>query len=127
MCASPLIVLELQEIEVDHCTSCGGVWLDGGELELLLDGASNREALMKTLAEDLGGEEKKIRCPICMKKLNKVLYGPERQVLLDMCPRNDGIWFDDGELRDVISMGHFPNDNRVYEIINEIFGKSRKQ
>jgi Zn-finger nucleic acid-binding protein len=125
-CSSPLIVLELHEVEVDHCMSCGGVWLDAGELELLLDDASNRDALMETLSHDVGGKEKKIRCPICSKKLDKVLYGTEQKVRLDKCPRNDGLWFDNGELHDVITMGHFPSDNRVYEIINDIFGKSRK-
>ena len=126
-CDSPMIVLELREVEVDHCTSCGGVWLDGGELELLLEGASNRDALMEALASDAGSKEKKIRCPICMKKMNKVFCGTNHEIVLDVCAVNDGVWFDRGELEDVIEMGHFPSDNRVFEIINDIFGKSGKK
>ncbi len=37
-------------LEIDHCTACGGVWLDAGELELLLDGAANKNALMASLS-----------------------------------------------------------------------------
>lgn len=123
-CSYPLVVLEIHDVEVDHCTSCGGVWLDGGELEVLLENATNSHELMASLAEDVEGKEERIRCPICSKKLDKVLYGVERRVLLDICPRNDGLWFDRGELRYVMEMGHFPTDNRVYELISDIFGKS---
>ena len=34
-CKEPLIVLELNEVEIDNCVSCGGIWLDKGELERL--------------------------------------------------------------------------------------------
>ena len=32
-----MITLELEDVEIDHCLDCGGIWLDAGELELLLD------------------------------------------------------------------------------------------
>jgi len=31
-----MMVLELNEVEVDFCSRCGGVWLDSGELEAVL-------------------------------------------------------------------------------------------
>ena len=37
VCKEPTIVLELDEIEIDYCTSCGGIWLDAGELDLLIE------------------------------------------------------------------------------------------
>jgi len=36
VCKNAMITLELEEVEIDHCTNCGGIWLDAGELELLL-------------------------------------------------------------------------------------------
>ena len=36
VCKNAMIALELAEVEIDHCTDCGGIWLDAGELELLL-------------------------------------------------------------------------------------------
>jgi Zn-finger nucleic acid-binding protein len=36
-CKSAMITLELAEVEVDHCVHCGGIWLDTGELEVLMD------------------------------------------------------------------------------------------
>ena len=74
-CQNPLVVLEFDRIEVDYCVSCGGVWLDAGELGLLLDGAENRDQLMAGLDADVEGKEKRIRCPMCSKKMRKVLCG----------------------------------------------------
>ncbi len=69
VCKQSMIVLEVEEIEVDHCLSCGGVWLDGGELELLLEGAKEKDALLSSLAIDTAASEKKLKCPICSKKM----------------------------------------------------------
>jgi Zn-finger nucleic acid-binding protein len=124
VCTEPLIVIEIESIEMDHCAACGGVWLDSGELEILLDGSSNRDALMASLAREKGGKEEERRCPICAKNLEKVIYGTDGHVLLDICPRRDGLWFDRGELHDVIKMGDFPADHRVYELIRETFGEA---
>ena len=126
-CASPLIVVEAAGVEVDHCTACGGAWLDSGELELLLEEAANHDALMATLKSHTGDREAKIRCPICNHKLDKVVYGEGEKVVLDMCPRNHGLWLDDGELRQVIEMGAFPENHRIYGVINDIFGGAHRK
>jgi len=121
-CRKPMIVLEVESVEIDHCTACGGVWLDGGELELLLEDASNRAELMTTLAELAEGRERKIRCPICARRLHKVRYGPDRNLILDKCPKGHGLWFDRDELCRALHMGRFTKGKPVYDILNDIFG-----
>ena len=123
-CGELLIVLEIESIEIDHCTACGGIWLDSGELELLLEGAANKNTLMASLTTHKGAAEEDRRCPICSKNLAPVVYGEGDRVMLDVCPRNDGLWFDRGELSDVIKMGDFPADRRIYELIKEVFAGS---
>jgi len=125
-CEEPLIVVEVESVEIDHCVACGGAWLDGGELELLLDGATNKSALMASLTSHTTGKEEHIRCPICDKHLDKVTVGDDKKVLLDVCPKNDGLWFDRGELRDIIEMGDFPENHRLYELIKEMFADSAR-
>ena len=39
-CASAMIKVPLEQVKIDRCTSCGGVFLDKGELELLTHGKS---------------------------------------------------------------------------------------
>jgi Zn-finger nucleic acid-binding protein len=124
-CKRSMIVLEVQEIEIDHCLECGGVWLDGGELELLLEGAEERDALLSSMAIDTATSEKKIKCPLCSKKMDKVLCGTGTKVLIDRCSANDGIWFDKGELNEIMEMGVFHGDTRVYDILNSIFREKK--
>jgi Zn-finger nucleic acid-binding protein len=122
VCDDPMIVLELEQIEIDHCLSCRGIWLDGGELELLLEGADNASRLMSTLVENKTSKEKKIKCPICYKKLIKTTVGTDKPVYLDVCPKKDGLWFDRGELVEVVNMGQFPEGRRIGELLKELFG-----
>jgi len=42
VCNNAMITLELDQVEIDHCTECGGIWLDAGELETLLGDARHR-------------------------------------------------------------------------------------
>ena len=79
---------------------------------------------MASLATHTGTTEEDRRCPICSKSLDKVMYGEGDRVMLDVCPRNDGLWFDRGELGDVIKMGDFAADRRIYELIKEVFAGS---
>jgi Zn-finger nucleic acid-binding protein len=123
-CNEPMIVLEVEQIEIDHCIACGGVWLDSGELELLLESAANKDELMATLTECVEGKEKHIRCPICSKNLQKLRYGLDKEIILDKCPSNDGIWFDRGELCQALSMGEYLSGRPVYNVLSEIFGSS---
>ncbi len=37
LCAIPLKAVERQGVEIDHCPSCGGLWLDAGELDALIE------------------------------------------------------------------------------------------
>lgn len=47
-CSSELVTIDYHEtgVEIDHCTHCRGVWLDGGELERIIESLS-RELVSK--------------------------------------------------------------------------------
>jgi uncharacterized protein len=103
---SDMIVVEHQNIELDYCLKCRGVWFDSGELDLLV-------AVLKSQGADLSHEElltpqsakvseAKRKCPICGHKMDKVWIGKEPRVLIDSCPQGDGLWFDGGELHQVL-------------------------
>jgi Zn-finger nucleic acid-binding protein len=102
-----MIIVEHEKIELDYCTKCLGVWFDAGELELLAERLSlDKETL--SLHEiwalpEANVTEKSRRCPICRKKMRKVYIGEETKVLLDICPIQNGIWFDSGEVSQVLS------------------------
>ena len=43
-CDVPLAMSERQNVEVDYCPNCRGVWLDRGELDKIIDRAAAAEA-----------------------------------------------------------------------------------
>ncbi|OIP28330.1 MAG: hypothetical protein COW22_05080 [Chloroflexi bacterium CG15_BIG_FIL_POST_REV_8_21_14_020_46_15] len=101
-CKSDMIVVEYNKIELDYCANCQGVWFDSGELELLLE-SMNLESQNVFLSNILSPEEaesseKKRKCPICGQKMKKTGIGQEPGILIDVCQRGDGLWFDGGEL-----------------------------
>ena len=103
---SDMIVVEHEKIEVDHCLRCSGVWFDSGELELLVsllkaEGASSLTELL--VPQSARATESRRKCPICGRRMDKDWLGEEPKVLVDSCPRGDGLWFDSGELHQVLS------------------------
>ena len=124
-CREPMLVLELDEVEVDYCPGCKGIWLDEGELELLLENSSKKDELLASFVTDKTTKEKPRKCPICLKKMEKVTFGRNRKILIDKCRKNDGLWFDKGELEEVIRMGSFDENNKVLNLLKDIFGQEK--
>ena len=56
--------------------------------------------------------------------MDKIFVGEKKELLIDKCPNDDGLWFDRGELKAVLKMGD--KDNKVAELLNEIFGTNLK-
>ena len=105
-CKSHMIVVEHSQIELDYCSDCRGLWFDSGELELLLEsmGLESPDLFLSDILESAEAEsrEKKRKCPICGRKMKKTVIGQEPEILIDVCRQGDGLWFDGGELGQLI-------------------------
>ncbi len=106
-CHNAMIVVEHEKIELDYCTNCSGTWFDSGELELMLE-VMGLEGSSPPITDILSSPEartteKKRRCPICGQKMKKTTIGDELEVLIDVCPNGDGLWFDGGEVSRLIT------------------------
>ena len=130
VCKDPMIIVEYQRIELDYCTKCLGVWFDAGELELLAEHLSlDEEAL--SLHEiwalpDAKVAEKPRKCQMCGKKMRKVYVGEYPKVLLDICPAMHGVWFDSGEVSQVLGQlkdkgSAKGKQGRVINFLGEVF------
>ena len=104
-CGKPMIVVEHEKVELDYCVDCSGVWFDAGEIELLLEKmqleSSGLEGLH--LTDEVKSAERKRRCPVCRKRMKKVDLGHEPVIVIDACPDGDGLWFDSGEVGQVVT------------------------
>jgi len=123
---SAMITLELDEVEIDYCTVCNGIWLDAGELELLLGEPEKAGKLLNSFRVDFGSTEKIRKCPICDKRMQKVVVGSSKPVLLiDKCSKGDGLWFDKGELQDIVDRAQLDSDNKIQKLLTDIFSHDR--
>jgi len=120
-CKHPMIVLEFEEIETDFCTNCEGIWLDAGELELFLEDSTEKDELFKSFSEAKNSREKKIRCPICNKKMGKSLVSSDKDIVLDECKNGHGLWFDKGEILEVIKEGSVNKNNSIIKVLEDIY------
>ena len=118
-----MITLELEDVEIDYCTDCGGIWLDAGELEQLLNEPDKAKSLLGSFRIDSASGEKIRKCPICGKKMQKIVIGSSKPVLLiDKCRKGDGLWFDKGELQDIFDRAELDEDNKIQKLLSDIFG-----
>lgn len=120
-CENPLIVLELNGIEIDYCTDCDGIWLDSGELELLLGDHKKADDFLHSFKRNKNINEKKMKCPVCGSKMNKVEIEGVEPIVIDECSKYCGLWFDSGELLEVVKKGSFGEDDKVIKLLEEMF------
>lgn len=121
-CHNPMITLELDQVETDYCLTCRGIWLDGGELEQLLGNSEQARQVLDSFIAAPDCKESPRRCPICGKKMEKVLVGPESATtLLDRCKKGHGLWFDRGELEAVLHLGRFDSEGKIPTLLGKMF------
>lgn len=123
------MALELHEVEIDHCLACRGIWLDSGELELLIQDSPGGDGFVRSLNR-CESAEKKRKCPICKKQMEKVTTGPNfsretiRPVTVDRCPEKDGLWCDAGELEAMLEISGQDRPSKVLDLLKEIFSRN---
>ena len=141
VCKNAMITLELADspccppgaagVEIDHCNTCNGIWLDAGELVLLLGSSEKSKKLLDSFKIASHSAEKARKCPICLKKMQKIIVSQSATqtadkaaspLLIDRCGKGDGLWFDKGELQNILTLGTFDEENKVVRLLSDMFG-----
>ncbi len=130
-CSNLMIVVEHENIELDYCMDCSGVWFDAGELELLLERMQLEGSSLSLdgilTSPEAESAEKKRKCPICRQKMKKATVGHEPEVLIDACSWGDGLWFDSGEVGQLITQlpdkpsEQSDSQGRIITFLGEVF------
>ena len=117
----PLLRKTIEEVEVDYCERCGGIWLDKGEIRKL---ALVAEAALRAVeelesskagghpfrsfpvaladeAQRSGRRELDAPCPGCGGKLTLAIFGPSE---IELCSSCDGIFVERGELEKAMEL-----------------------
>ena len=137
VCKYDMIVVEYHSIELDYCNNCRGVWFDSGELELLLksQGLKEPKEFFDSIfnSQEAASPEKKRNCPVCGHKMKKTGIGGQPEILIDACRDKHGLWFDGGEVTQLIGRlaGGRPREHdskgHVINFLEEVFGPSESK
>ena len=121
-CNEPMIAIEYENVEVDCCED-HGVWLDTGELELLLEisGADRIQIEVKPISVT----EEELFCAYCGEPMEKIrIAGAD--AIIDRCPNGHGLWFDKGELRHVLEKMTADSSTPLVRFLTELFPAAPK-
>jgi Zn-finger nucleic acid-binding protein len=122
-CGEPMIALEVDQVEIDYCIECGGIWLDAGELEILLEEPEKVEKVLRNAIPVPKTSDSFRKCPICLKKMEEIELGVESKIYIDRCKSGHGLWFDRGELEEVIKIVDHDESSKVAKLLKDIFRK----
>ncbi len=105
VCRQEMLIVEFEEIELDACPDCQGLWFDAQELRQLFEvvDAPDHALDLELQLSRLKNRGERRKCPRCRGRLEPVLAPTEQELILDECPRGHGLWFDKGELATLLS------------------------
>jgi Zn-finger nucleic acid-binding protein len=99
-CGRPGILVRVDGIEIDSCTTCKGYWFDPGELASF----SHKHDDVPDMSR--GKRTSRFDCPICQVAMNEVLFMKPHNLLVDRCPEGHGVYLEEGELERVFEITH---------------------
>ncbi len=104
-CREPMVIVEVEGVELDACPSKHGLWFDKQEIGQLYHLAGAPEGL-EHLEEQLhaqADQRRRRRCPRCRAPMELVVGPDDESVVLDRCRRGHGLWFDRGEVEALLT------------------------
>lgn len=87
----------VDDVVVDRCSSCGGIWFDRQELTQLLAEDARRVAALRRGGDNDEADGIRGPCPRDGSELLRIYSALDRSVVLDACADCHGIWLDSGE------------------------------
>jgi Zn-finger nucleic acid-binding protein len=120
-CDRTLLRLKTGSVTLDVCHGCGGIWFDHRELEKV--NAEHPEAGDSVVEFDHDSsthvnESRTRPCPRCKTViLEQKLYSLGSGVIMDTCPKCNGLWLDHGELENIRESLHpLPRQRRHADV-----------
>ncbi len=127
-CNDVLKRFHVENVEVDKCPSCDGIWLDAGEL-VKLKLAPNKQGLLERDKKEGGRKAPpsaghlQLGCPACDGKMKPLALQPK--VILDHCGSCGGLWLDHKELRSALDAISGAGGGVSAKIIDALLGVAR--
>jgi len=104
-CSDQMEIQMIEDVEIDLCKKCSGIWFDQDELRKAKD---QTEPDLNWMDFEIWKNENKFQfsqkplvCPKCDLDMVQIDYG-KTGVEVDYCPKCRGVWLDEGEFKKII-------------------------
>ena len=119
-CDGTLRLVHIDEVDVDQCDVCHGIWFDSGELAKIL-GRKDVEALRTRARATREIDAQRAGCPRCRGEGKLVqIASMTSDIHIDTCAVCGGEWLDGGELAIVRNEGFTRKVGAFFRKILEI-------
>ncbi|KAA9133352.1 hypothetical protein F3N42_03095 [Marinihelvus fidelis] len=104
-CSAEMEIAIYDEVRVDRCTNCKGLWFDTGELERLRKDTWMADYILDTGSASEGKKYNridKINCPHCGVAMKEEFDADQPHIMYETCPDGHGTFLDAGEFTDLV-------------------------
>jgi len=113
-CVGSMGTVNLNDVEIDRCEKCHGLFFDHLEKETL-QGMQGAESI--DIGDEFIGarfnEILDVACPKCQTKMEQVRHTDPFEIKFESCPSCKGIYFDAGEFKDYL-------EDEIYQQFQEV-------
>ena len=119
-CDSDMEKVTYENIEIDRCVNCKGIWFDMLEHEDLkaIEGSESIDIGDAQVGEEYNKVEK-IDCPVCHTQMIRMVDRKQHHIWYEACTVCNGVFFDAGEFRDY-------KRETVLDFFRDLLTKGRK-
>lgn len=104
-CSSSMETATFDEVEVDRCTGCKGLWFQKGELARLREETWMADYVLDEGSAKIGRKYNSITavdCPECGADMKQESDPSQPHIVFETCPEDHGTFLDAGEFTDLL-------------------------
>ena len=100
-CSSAMETVQIEEVQIDRCTKCGGLWFDEFELADLKAKKGSEKADTGHADKETQYSQVRLNCPKCGTPMLRMVDAQQPHIWYETCEECSGSFFDAGEFRDL--------------------------
>lgn len=115
-CSAETESTSYDDIRVDRCTNCKGLWFESGELEQLRQDTWMADYILDSGDPKVGKQFNridKIRCPECGELMREEFDHDQPHIMYETCPNGHGTFLDAGEFTDLLHVTFWDKFKRI--------------
>ena len=113
-CNAAMEVINVEEVDIDRCTGCRGIFFDICEHTDLATLETEQFDASESQTNSAMDAMDHIKCPVCDVDMLRLVAIKKRDIKYEKCPMCSGVYFDAGEFTE------FKEEESVFDVISKM-------